>query len=109
MIPERTGKEINMNKIKSAIADYTGGGIYVYFGQLTDGRCFLTDDDSEEDVLILNADVNENYDDAFYSDWQEAHTIGHGEITYEEIIKWIITNQPEGNYQTGELENRLNK
>ncbi len=95
--------------IKTATAEYTGGGIYIYHGQLQDGNYFRTCDDWET-IEICNADTS--VEDANYIEFYEEHRV---EILVEDgyrrfwnqMIHWIIQNQPDGNYATNELENRL--
>lgn len=96
-------------EIKTATAEYTGGGIYVYHGQLQDGNHFRTCDDWET-IEICDADTG--VEDANYIEFYEEHRV---EILVEDgyrrfwnqMIQWIIQNQPDGNYATNELENRL--
>lgn len=66
-----------MKKITRAEATYTGGGIYIYTGQLGSGEYFITSDiwDSGSCVLLMDVDPNENWDDNGEPDWQEAHTL----------------------------------
>ena len=64
-----------MNKITRSEAAYTGGGIYIYTGQLDDGRFFLSADDWEDFVYIMDADPNADWENICYQEWQEAHTV----------------------------------
>ena len=56
----------------SANAVYTGGNIWLFYGQLKTEEYFLTDDYG--DTLILN-ESPANFDESLYTDWQEAHKI----------------------------------
>lgn len=59
-------------KIKEAWAVYTGGNIWLFYGNLEDGNFFLTDDNGC--TLILNADPND-LDESTFPDWQEEHLV----------------------------------
>lgn len=96
-------------EIKSATAEYTGGGIYVYYGQFNDGTWFKSSD-CWESVEICNADTSTEESD--YCEFYETHLIEsiEGEAykeLFNKIIQWIIDNAPQGNYQAYELEGRL--
>ena len=56
--------------IKSANAVYTGGGIWVFYGELEDGNFFLTDNDGY--VALVDSDPSD-FDESLYYDWQEEH------------------------------------
>ena len=98
-------------EIKNAMATYTGGGIYIYYGQLVDGTFFRTGD-CEDFIEICNADTSK--EDADYCEFYEVHRVKtlNGEeykVFWNEMLLWIIENKPEGNYQTYELEKRMIK
>jgi hypothetical protein len=57
-------------RIKNVHAVYTGGGVWLFYGEMTGGKFFLTDDYG--DTLILN-DSPENFDESLYPEWQEKH------------------------------------
>lgn len=99
-----------MEQIKYATADYTGGGIYCYQGQMTDGRWFIADD--EGCVGICDADPFKAGEDVWYLDWQDEHVKwldeSEAERMHRDILRWIIENEPEGNYNAWELKERLN-
>ena len=58
--------------IKTANAVYTGGNIWLFYGETTDGSFFLTDDYGC--TLLLN-ESPEDMDKSLYPDWQEEHKI----------------------------------
>ena len=96
-------------EIKNATAIYTGGGIYIYYGQLSDGNWFRTCDDWEF-IEMCDSDTSVEYAD--YYEFYEEHSIGtlagdEYKTFWNEMLLWIIHNAPEGNYQVDELENRL--
>lgn len=95
-------------EIKNATAIYTGGGIYIYYGQLLDGNYFRACDDLEcieicdSDTSVEDADYNE-----FYEEYSiETLTEEEYKVFWNEMLQWIIDNEPEGNYSVGELEDR---
>lgn len=101
-------------KVIKATAEYTGGGIYIYGGQLEDGRYFFTADDYEDYVMILDADPVNN-EDACYCDWQEAHLVEElmdeaAMNLWKEILGKAIEALENGermNASASELEERL--
>ena len=79
-------------------ADYcnTGGGIYVFIGELTDGNYFLADSD-EFCVRILNDSISWENDDAFYSEWQEERLVEDLDTLerldfFENLIEYLRKN-----------------
>jgi uncharacterized protein YlzI (FlbEa/FlbD family) len=71
-------KAFHEQKIVSAEAIYTGGGIWNYMGELESGKFFMAFDDDYYGVLILDADprkAGEDGEEAYYPYWQEAHTL----------------------------------
>lgn len=99
-------------QIKSATACYTGGGVYIYYGQLESGLYFRAVDDW--DVIWL-CDSDTEAEEADYSEFYEAHTVE--EITSEDeytafwnaMLRHIISNPTGGNYQAADLERRIIK
>ena len=71
-----------MHKIKTATACYTGGGIYIYYGQLESNLYFRTADELGT-VYICNSDTEA--EEADYLEFYEEHTTE--EITAEEEFK----------------------
>jgi len=65
-------KSRNLFPIKKVNAVYTGGNIWLFYGELTDGNYYLTDDDGY--TMILDADP-ENFDESLYDDWQAKHKV----------------------------------
>lgn len=104
--------EINMMKIIDANATYTGGGIYQYTGQFDNGNYFQTWTCYEDYIQELDADPEENWDDNADEEWQNEHMVAehYGFEAIEilkEAMKYIIDNQPTGNYSVCEVENAL--
>lgn len=96
-------------EIKNAMAEYTGGGIYIYYGQLENGLYFRTCDDWES-IEICDADTST--EDADYYEFYEEHalySIGGKEYEsfFNKMLLWIIHNGANGNYQIDDLENRM--
>lgn len=67
-----------------AYAVYTGGNIWLFYGILSDGNFFLTDDNGL--TVFLNKDPSDNFEEACYESWQNAHLVK--ELTGEEIVKF---------------------
>lgn len=65
-----------MYKIKNVTPEYTGGGIWIYSGEVEGDKWFLTSDDYPL-VCILDVDpFDEQYEDDFtFEEWQVAHRI----------------------------------
>lgn len=96
-------------KIKNAVAEYTGGGCYVYFGELENGLWFKGSDNWDS-LAICDADTSTEESDEEY--FYESHLIEdiEGEdykVFFNEVLQWIIDNAPKGNYQAYELEGRF--
>ena len=98
-------------EIKNATAIYTGGNIYIYYGQLTDGNWFRACDEWES-IEICDSDTS--VEDADYYEFYEEHafeSLGGDEYKefWNEMLLWIIHNKPEGNYLVYDLEIRMLK
>ena len=98
-------------KIKYATAQYTGGGIYIYYGQLEDGNYFRGCDDWE---CIEICDTDTSMDTADYYEFYEEHRVNtlienQYETFWNEMLLWIIHNAPKGNYSVNELERKMIK
>jgi hypothetical protein len=103
------------HKIKTATAAYTGGGIYIYYGQLKSGLFFRACDEMEV-IYICNADTES--EEADYAEFYNAHTVeeinGDGFKTFwNQMLLHIISggaNHGEwANYSKSELESRIIK
>ena len=98
-------------EIKNATAIYTGGGLYIFYGPLTDGNWFRAYDEWEC-IEICNADTST--EEADYNEFYEEHIIetlvnDEYKTFWNEMLLWIIHNAPEGNYQVDDLERRMIK
>ena len=108
-------------RVAEATADYTGGGTYVYMGQMYNGMYFMASDMCVGEtgcITFYDADPREAGDDAFQCEWQEAHVVaeepfrGNAEEEKEwwnEMISIIINSKADGNYLSEELEERIVK
>lgn len=92
---------------------YSGGGIYLFVGQLADDTSFVADglgfDTRLLDTNVFKVDWDNELWDA---DWQESHKVADLDDTkslefFEDMLKWIIANKPEGNYNTHDMKNLL--
>lgn len=102
-------------KIKTATACYTGGGIYIYYGQLESGLYFRAWDDFD---TICICDENTGSEDADYIEFYDQHT--QEELTGEafktfwnQMLSHIIKGGPTfdewSNYQKSDLKRRILK
>lgn len=66
-----------MLHIKTVEACYTGGGIYMYYGELSNGNWFLTGSECKCDgsILELDADPADDLDESGNPFWQETHKV----------------------------------
>ena len=61
-------------KIRNANVCASGGGCYLFTGELTNGKFFLADN-TYFDVIIINRNPNNyDYDEIWMSDWQKECT-----------------------------------
>lgn len=68
-------------KIKTLEAVYTGGGIWIFYGELEDGHYFLT---AHEGWTVILTESPEDFDESLYEEWQEAHKVK--DLENEELI-----------------------
>lgn len=87
-------------KIKTAQAVYTGGGVWLFFGELENGNYFLTDDNGC--TLILD-ETPENLDESLEVEWQETHTIEDIGIK-KSFVKKLMDYMEENGRQYGFYE-----
>lgn len=99
------------HKIKTATACYTGGGIYIYWGQLENGLYFRAVDEWDA-IYICDSDTSAEAAD--HSEFYEAHTVE--EITgdsfrafWDMMLLHIINSNEPGNYSAHDLEHRILK
>ena len=64
-------EELGVNRFATANATYTGGNIWLFHGQLTNGKYFLTDDEGW--TRILDKDPSADWDESLTDSWQLAH------------------------------------
>ena len=103
------------HKIKTASAVYTGGGIYIYYGQLENSLFFITNDDIES-IYICNDDTST--EEAQYPEFYEQHTVEEisGEafkVFWNQMLSHILdggaAHDRWSNYSQSELEIRIIK
>lgn len=102
-----------MARVIEANATYTGGNIYQYTGVFDNGNFFQTWTDYEDYVQELDVDPEENWDDNDDEEWQNEHMVAehYGAEAIEilkEAMRYIIDNEPLGNYSVCEVEDALN-
>ena len=93
--------------IVKANACYTGGGIYRFTGQLNDKRFVLGN--SEWDELYITDEDPDTTEESWYNEWCDEHIVETVKDSayatlMNELIKWILENRPDGNYQASEIE-----
>lgn len=97
---------MNEYTIKTATAEYTGGGIYIFYGKLDDGKWFRSCTDWDATFICMS---DTSVDDADYDEFYEEHLLyalhddEHKEF-FNDMINWIKNNKPKGNYNMTELE-----
>jgi len=103
------------HKIKTATACYTGGGIYIYYGQLESGLYFRAYDEWES-VYICDSDTSA--EEAEYDEFYEQHTVEEltedaFKIFWNQILSHVINGGPPydrwHNYLKSDLEERIIK
>lgn len=103
-------------KIENVMPIYTGGGIYVYTGELSDGNYFIASDQSFVgdyfDIRIVDENPADYEEDFCNVTWQEEHLIsdvvgGEAREFTIQLLEWVLENHPEGNYQLGDIEAML--
>ena len=96
-------------KIKNATACYTGGNLYIYYGQLENGLYFRAYDDWD---FIEICDTDTSTEDADYYEFYVEHSVetiagDKYKAFWNEMLLWIIQNEPNGNYDSYDLERRM--
>ena len=105
------------HQIKTASACYTGGGIYIYYGQLESGLYFRT---ADEYFGIDICDADTASEEADYLEFYEAHGVEEIPESSEDfkpfwntMLQHIIDEKPRHgdgrNYAAYELERRFIK
>ena len=94
----RAGWDADAVEIEDVSPCYTGGGIYVFYGALSDGTYFMAEDCGLA-VEILDEDPREDLDLSSYVDWQEEHlllelNVNQLEPFFRSMLDWIIRNEP---------------
>ena len=102
-------------KIKTATACYTGGGLYIYYGQLENGLYFQAWDECE---AVYICDTNTGTEEAQFLEFYERHTVeelsGKAFKTFwNQMLHFIINGGPSydgyHNYSKSDLERRILK
>lgn len=98
-------------KIKTATACYTGGGIYIYWGQLENGLYWRAADGYDV-IYICNADTSLDNEESDYQEFYDEHTVKelHGRefvAFWNEMLARIINSNNRENWCPEELTARL--
>lgn len=91
------------NQLKNVEATYTGGGIWVFTGELKDGTFFLHDDNFDTRILSEYPDpwADDSETDKWSVEWQEEHLVKDLDTETEgaafqlAILKFIEKYKPE--------------
>lgn len=91
--------------IETVDPEYTGGGIYVFVGRLTDGNYFIADDDYGVGIYDAPIDWEEN----FYIEWMDEHRFeelpaAYGLAFYKQMLAFIREHKPDGNYAMTDMD-----
>ena len=100
-------------KITKCEPFYTGGGIYLYYGIC--GFYYFIADTDEDGVTIVDSspwETEEPYDTPLYDEWLTEHFVknldGKESLAFcEKMLKWVLANKPDGNYNLSDMENEL--
>lgn len=91
---------------------YTGGNSYCFIGQTDTGYFLATD--AEYDIRMVNTNpwLAPHWDKIWEYDWQKKHIVQdvlHKDalVFFEAMLKWIMTNRPDGNYDMNDILARL--
>lgn len=96
-----------MIDVKSVSAVYTGGNIWCFLGEYTDGVFFLADDDGR--IMFFDSDPNVDLgtdEDCFSLEWQQKHEVSC-EVDSKEFVVSILTRllNPRENDDLGGITN----
>ena len=100
--------------------DYTGGGIFVFYGKVENGDYFIADD-SEYDIRFVSEDPTAIMDSDTFGgsycgdsvEWQDEHIVRDISSSQEALefwkamLNWCIRNNPDGNYSASDLKDEL--
>ena len=89
-----------------ANAEYTGGGIYVFASEYSDGTYGMAATE-DENIYIVDAFPDAEY--AWYNEWMDEHIVetisGDDYIDgWLDILLYITKNEPTGNYSILDIE-----
>ena len=76
-------------QIRSVSAEYTGGGINIYYGQTKDGTFFRAVDTDYHYVRFLDTDPSKAGEEADFEYWRKEHTLEEFCDT-EETFDWFV-------------------
>ena len=88
-------------QFKNVNAVYTGGGIWLFYGQY--GKDYFLAGD-EGDVTLLDSDPSD-LDESLYAEWQEKHLIayldGEERVTFCDKLAERLLRQVSGDHRGG--------
>ena len=101
------------HKIKTATACYTGGGIYIFYGQLENGLYFQAWDECET-IYVCNTPTGT--EEAQYAEFYERHTVEelterNYKIFWNKMLHFVLNGGSSfdgyHNYDADELKQRI--
>ena len=97
---------MSKTRITKAEAIYTGGNIWIFYGELADGNYFLCDDNGW--ARFLSEDPRIDFEESCYEDWQEERLVRDLEGRERELFCWEMIDwlkaHPEDRGGMTELE-----
>lgn len=103
--------------IKHVTPEYSGGGIYLFLGELNNGNSFIADTNCYS-VRILDLGTcsidSVSDEELFQTDFQEYHLVKdlnepESLLFFLKVLKWTLDNFPKGNYTIADIESHFEK
>ena len=90
-------------------ATYTGGGIYVFTGELENGTWFIFSS-IDESITLVNeepSDLDEE-EGCLWWEWQEPRLVGYAdEAEMRDVYRWLLDHPIDDNYLPSDIERLL--
>jgi len=98
-------------RFKAVTPCYSGGGIYIFTGSLSNGDYFISSSDMYDIRLInVNPDDYDLCEEVCMAEWQEEHLVRDYECGSDEsrqfildMFEWILEHRPEGDYLESDI------